>query len=267
MKLCLSNLVRCLSLLTASGLLSLTGAHALAQATATKLTTAEEVLKRYVEVTGGEEKYKEIEGVSQEASMSLPLAGIEGKMEIKYSGQDQMLVEVDLGEAGKESSGISDGTGWSDSINTGTRLITGKELEQLKSQADMRQYYQPEAVYQEMELVGETEVDGEACYELKMTRKSGSVENEFYSVETGLKVKTKMTAETAMGAIPVEMFYKEYKKYNGIQHPTVMIQKLPNGMEMEIKTVQFEVNPKFAKGTFDMPEKVKKLVEKQNKKN
>jgi len=236
-----------------------------AQTATEKLTTAKEVLARYVEVTGGLEKYKDIKGMSQEATMSIAQAGVEGKMEMKYAGTDRLLVNVDMGAAGTESSGIFDGTGWSESAMTGTRLVTGKELEQLKSQMDMRQYYEPEAVYKDMELLDEVDVNGQACYTLKLTRQSGSVEEEFYSVESGLKLKSKMTAETAMGALPIEVFYDEYKEYSGLQFPKVMTQKLPNGMEILFTLNKFELNPKFDDSEFEFPEGVKKLVEKQKK--
>jgi zinc protease len=232
---------------------------------AEKLATAQAVLARYAEVTGGVDKYKTIEAVSQAATISLAAAGIEGKMEMKYAGPTRLSVSVDMGPAGKERSGVFDDVGWADSLVTGTRLVTGKELDQLKTQIDMRQYYDPATLYKEMELLEETEIDGQACYALKLTKENDSVEYEYYSVETGLKVKSRMTAETAMGAIPMETYYHQYKEFSGIKQPTRMTQKLPNGMELEIKVSKFEVNPEFEEGTFDLPENVKKLVEKQSK--
>lgn len=229
------------------------------------LTTAEAVLARYAEVTGGVDKYKTIEGIAQEATISLAAAGIEGKMEMKYAGPTRLLVAVNMGAAGTERSGLYDDVGWSDSLTTGTRLVTGKELDQLKSQIDLRQYYDPAAIYKEMELLGEEEIDGESCYALKLTRPNGSVEHEYYSVETGLKVKSKMTAETAMGAIPMETFYLDYKDFSGVKQPTRMTQKLPNGMELEMTVSRYEINPEFEEGAFDLPESVKKLVEQESK--
>ena len=249
----------------ALSVLALGASEGRCQATTEKLTTAKEVLARYVEVTGGVEKYKEIKGIVQEGTMSLALAGIEGKMQVKYAGKDRLLVNVDLGGVGTESSGVFNGTGWSDSTMTGTRLITGKELEQLQSQTEMQQYYDPESVYQEMELEGETEVKGQACYSLKLTRKSGRVERDFYSVETGLKLKSQITADTPAGSFEIDVFYDEYADFSGLKQPSVVTQKLPNGMDMVLKTTKFEINPKLDDSVFELPEKIKKMVEKQSK--
>lgn len=235
------------------------------QATAEKLTTAKQVLARYVEVTGGIEKYKEIQGIAQEGTMSLALAGVEGKMQMKYAGPNRLLLNVDLGGVGTESSGIYGDIGWADSTMTGTRLITGKELEQLQSQTEMRQYYDPESVYKEMEMVGETDVNGQACYALKLTRESGRVEQDFYSVETGLKLKSLMTADTPAGSFEVEVLYNDYQEFSGLKQPVETVQKLPNGLEIVIKTTKFEVNPKIDDSVFELPEKIQKMVEKQKK--
>jgi hypothetical protein len=229
-----------------------------------KLETAEAVLARYAEKTGGKEKYKSIEAISQKATISLAAAGIEGSMEMKYAGPTRMRVEVDMGPAGKDMSGIYGDVGWADSVTTGTRLVTGKELEQMKTQIDMRKYYDPKSVYKEMELLENTEIDGQECYSLQLTRESGNVEYEYYSVDTGLQVKSKMIAEIAMGAIPMETYYFDYEEFSGIQQPTKMTQKLPNGFELEIKVVKFEVNPEFEEGTFALPEKVQQLVQQQD---
>ena len=185
-------------------------------------------------------------------------------MEMKYAGPTRLRLEVDMGPAGKEMSGIYGDVGWADSLTTGTRLIAGKELEQLKTQIDMRKYFDPKSVYKEMKLLENTENDDQECYALQLTRETGSVEYEYYSVETGLQVKSKMTAETAMGAIPMETYYFNYEDFSGIQQPTKLIQKLPNGLELEIKVVKFEVNPEFEESAFELPENVKKLVEKQD---
>jgi len=222
-------------------------------------TTAEQVLARYVEVTGGAEKYKQIKGMLQEAEMNLEVAGINGKMTMAYGGDGKFLVEVDLGGIANEKSGISDDTGWSMSTMMGNRIITGKELEQLKLQLDMRQYYEPAAIYSKMELIGQEDVKGEKCHVLKLTTKGGDVKQEYFSVDSGLKLKTKQTADTAMGEIPVEIHYKDYKELDGMTHAMKMIQMLPNNMEMEIVTTKIQLNPKFAEDKFELPAEIRRL--------
>lgn len=223
--------------------------------------TAEQVLARYVEVTGGIEKYKAIKGMLQEGTLNIVDAGIEGKMSIAYGGEGKLLVEVDLGGFGAEKHGINGETGWALSATTGNRLVTGKELEQNQLQADMRQYYEPSAVFAKMEHMGQEDIKGENCHVLKLTTKSGDVRQDYYSVESGLKVKSKQTAENPMGAMPIDVYYDKYEKIDGMMHAIKMTQILGGSMRFEIETTKIEINPTFSEDKFELPEEIKKLVQ------
>lgn len=232
------------------------------------LKTGDEVLARYTEATGGADKYKAVKSLSQEASLSIPAAGIQGSISFKISGDDRFLTTAEIPSAGvKEASGILGDIGWADSPATGTRLVEGNELEQLKGGLNLQQYYDPKKVYDEVLLLDETEeVEGEECYVVRLTRPSGNISYEYFSIASGLKLKGKTTADTPNGEIDVESIYSEYKEFGGILHPTKLVQKLPNGLELEIQVKNIETNIEFPEGTFDLPENVKKLVEKKKEK-
>ena len=68
-----------------------------------------------------------------------------------------------------------------------------------------------------------------------------------------------------MGPIKVEAIVKEYKEVDGLKFPSKMLQKM-QGQEMEFEFSKIQVNPEFPKDTFELPEKIKKLVEKQKEK-
>lgn len=260
----MKNMIQKISISLSLGVACLVSSQCLAQvATADAppaASTAEQVLERYVEVTGGAEKYQQIKGMRQEAEMNFEAAGINGKMTMAYSSDGNMIVEVDLGGIANEKSGINDNTGWAMSSMTGNRIITGKELEQLKMQLDMRQYYQPTEVYSKLELIGSENVKGEKCHVLKLTTQAGDVKQVFFSVDSGLKLKTKQTVSSAMGEIPVEIYYNDYKELDGMTHAMTMIQLLPNNMEMEIVTTKIELNPKFAEDQFELPSEIKQMI-------
>ncbi len=266
---------RPLALFTAVGIVVMANAsptEAFAQAATAQapavLKTGNEVLARYTQVTGGTENYKSIKSLLQEGELSIPAAGIQGTMTFKLSGDDKFVTVAEIPSAGmREASGILGETGWSDSPTTGTRLVEGKELDQLKGGLDMRQYYEPEAFYDEILLIEEPEeVDGDECYVVRMTRASGEVSYGYFSKESGLKVKSKTKAETPAGAMDIEAFFSDYKEFSGVLHATKMVQKLPNGMEIVITFTKIEPNVEFPEDTFDLPESVKKLVEKKKSK-
>ena len=226
--------------------------------------TAEEVIAKYVEVTGGLEKYKSIKSMHQQGSMSIPVAGIEGTIDLKMISPDKLAVSVELSGAGNETSGSDGETVWSSSTMTGDRILTGKEAEQTLLEADLRRIYDPASVYKSMEVVGVEEVDGEKCYKLKIIRNSGDEQFEFYSVETGLQTQSKLTAQSPMGPIKIDVEISDYKDVDGLKLPHKMTQTfVDQGMKMEVVMEKIELNPEFEEGTFDLPENIQKIADKK----
>ena len=231
-----------------------------------KLPTAAEVIAKYVEVTGGLEKYKAVKSLKQTGTLSIPAAGINGTMEVKVASPDKVLMAVELPGAGNESTGSNGETVWSDSTMSGTRLLVDKEAEQTKREADFRRMYDPASVYKSLEVTGVEDVEGEKCYELKITKNDGDTQMEYYSVKSGLQTKSITTAQSAMGPMEIESMTGEYKEFGGIKFPTKMIQKLPNGMEMVVEFSEIVINPELPADTFALPEKIQKLVKKEQEK-
>ena len=228
------------------------------------LPSAEDVIAKYVETTGGIDKYKAIKSLHQQGTMSIPMAGVEGKIEIKLVTPNKLAINVDLGGAGNETSGSDGETVWSNSTMTGSRILSGKEAEQALLEADIRRIYDPASVYKSLETIGTEEVDNEKCYKLKVVRNSGDEQFEYYSVDSGLQKKTEMTAQTPMGPINLEVSVSDYKEVDGIMFPHKMTQTfVDQGMTMEMKMDKIALNPEFDDKTFALPESIQKLVDKK----
>ncbi len=231
------------------------------------LPTADEIVAKFVEKTGGLEKYQSIQSMMQKGTMSIPAAGISGTMQMKVASPDKILVEVSLPGAGNEKSGSDGETVWSDSTMMGQRLVTGKEKEQVMLESNFRRLYDPASVFASMECVGTAEVDGEKCYKVKVVKKSGDTQFDYYSVDSGLQVKADIKAQSPMGEMNIETFVSEYKDVDGILMPHKMIQKfVDQGMQMEVEFEEIKINPEFEEGTFKLPESIQKLVDKQKEK-
>ena len=232
-----------------------------------KLPTAEEVIAKYVEVTGGLEKYKSIKSMHQSGTMSIPVAGIEGTIDLKTIAPNKLAVSVELAGAGNEMSGSNGETVWSSSTMTGDRILTGKEAEQTLLEADLRRIYDPASVYKLMEVIGIEEVDGDKCYKLKVTRKSGEEQLEYYSIDTGLQTQSKITAQSPMGPVKIEVGVSDYQDVGGLKFPHKMTQTfVDQGMVIEVVMDKIELNPEFPADTFDLPENIQKIAAKKSEK-
>jgi len=112
--------------------------------------------------------------------------------------------------------------------------------------------------FKSITVVGRTEFEGQAVYELKLVRDSGFEYTEFFSVDTGLMVGGKLNASSQMGQMPMTSVITEYKAFGGLLVPTVTRQRMM-GLEqvMTVASVSFDaIDPK----TFELPPAIASLA-------
>ena len=225
------------------------------------LPSADEVTARYVEVTGGIEKYKAIKNMHSIGTISIPSAGIIGKTEIKTVAPNKFNMSMEMDGAGSERAGTNGEIVWAESTMMGNRLVEGEEADQMAIEADLRRFYDPLKVYKSLKVVGIEEISGEACYKLEVERNSGNLDYNFYSIDSGLLVASKVVSESPMGKMKVDSTYSDYKDIGGIIFPHKSTMKLEASLPLETNIEEIKINIEFAKGTFDLPDSIKKIVE------
>jgi len=88
---------------------------------------------------------------------------------------------------------------------------------------------------------GIEQVEGEDAYAVEITPKIGKPTTAFYSVKTGLKVKSTEVAKSPQGDVVVSTYYKTYKTFNGVQLPVSML--IDQGaLKLDINFTDVKVN-------------------------
>jgi hypothetical protein len=221
--------------------------------------SAESILDRYVQVTGGKQAY-----AKRKAEIAHSTVGcfprIKGTMTRYAAEPDKYYTSMDI-EAREVEMGINGQVAWENSALLGPRVKTGIERAEairegtMNSTANWRKLY-PKVVTQGIEMV-----DGEECYKVVMTPAEGQPMVGYYQKKSGLQVKLTSVASTQMGDIPVELIASEYKDFGGILEPAKVTQKT-GPQEFSITLDSVEVNPAIPPGRFDLPPDVRKLVDK-----
>lgn len=223
------------------------------------LPAAIDVLKKYAEATGGAQKYREIKSVKKTGTMSVPDQGINGTIGIQMVLPNKQFVKVEVPDVLTETKGSDGAIAWSSNTMMGPRILEGKEKDDLLAESNFEKIYDPTKFYQEMKIVGTKEINGETCYELKLTRKNGMVEKQCYSQKTGLHVGSESLVPTQMGDLNVEVSYSEYKEAGGIKFPHKIEQSV-SGTKFTFQFDNIEVNPEIASSTFEVPAEVMALM-------
>ncbi len=195
-----------------------------------------EIIERYIEVIGGKEKVEGIKNVTQ--VMEASLQGME--MEISSTSDPEnkrLMQQTALNGNVMSKTVVKDGKGYINAMGQ-TQDLQEEQLDAVT----MQMYPFPELHYEEMGFVltsgGISEINGEEAYSIKISTPQGLETEEYYSVNSGLKLR--VASETTG-----EITYNDYQETEGILFPmrmTISNQMLPAAIEAKIVTLRFNDN-------------------------
>lgn len=207
-----------------AAVVTLSAVTAGAQQTAT-LPAAATLIAKYAEAIGAPAMMKAPQ-ITTKGALTMPAAGLTAAFEMVQVAPNKMQMMTTIPGVGAIQVGFDGTTGWSVDPMQGPRVLAGKELDEIREQADPRATGRSPELFSAVQTVADTTMGGEQCYMVKLTWKSGRETFDCYSGKTGLMVGSKSVQQTAMGAIPVVMTYSEYKKFGDFMMPTKMVQSL-----------------------------------------
>jgi hypothetical protein len=196
-----------------------------AQATATALPPAATLLSNFSAAVGGP-AYLSAKAIVSKGAMSMPAAGLNATFQMTQLAPNLLQMVTTIPGMGEVQVGFDGTTAWAVDPMQGPRVLAGKELDQMKDEADRRSNVRSPDLFTSAETVADTTMNNERCYLVKLNWKSGRESFDCYSAATGLLIASKTTQKTAMGEIPVVTMLSDYKKFGGITVPTKTVQEL-----------------------------------------
>lgn len=191
------------------------------------------IIANYIKAVGGEAKVKAIRNASMTAEANFQGQIIEIRT-IADSENTRMMQSTSVGGNVMQKTLLVNGSG--------QMIMMGQVQELPEETAAMlkpQTYVFPEQFYQDMgftlEFLSTEEIEGQQVNKLGITAPNGMVTNEYYSVESGLKIKT---SSAAAGDIS----YSDYQEVDGVMFPMMLTIKnptLPVALEAKMISVKF----------------------------
>ena len=171
---------------------ALAGALAAAQA----LPKAETILDRYVEVTGGKAAYEKHTHEKMTGTILIPGVGMTGNVTRYAMAPDKEYSVLQLGPLGKAESGFSSGVAWE---KNAIRGATDQEWRREGTSDEGSALQCPAGLAQELSQGGDDrlrirERRGD-CYKVLATPPAGRPETQYFSIKSGLLLKTDATIQ------------------------------------------------------------------------
>ena len=234
-------------------------ASATSAVAAQTLPAASEIVAKHVAAIGGKDAILKITSMQHKGTMEIPTMGLSATTEMSMA-PNRMVSKSNLPGIGEIQQGFDGTTAWSANPMQGPRIITDKELEQIKEQADFHTglLYTPDR-FVSMETVGIVDFNNEKAYKVKFVRKGSNRETtEYFSVASGLQIGSETTQESEMGKMPVTIMVSEYKQFGPLKVPAKT--EMTMGANKLITTTQDVTFNNVSATAFELPPQVKALV-------
>jgi hypothetical protein len=232
-------------------------------AAAADLPSAESLMDGFVKSTGGSSAYAALKSQAVRAEVEFLGQGIKGTSTTRSIHPRRAVSTMELAGLGKIQSGIWDGIVWESSAIQGQRLAKGEErnlslrINDIRAAANWRDYYTS------VTTTSEESIDGTPCFRVEAKPKDGGkTEISWFSKDTGLVVKTKMTMVSPAGELPIEIQVSDYRKVDQFLLPHQTIQSMgPQKILSKVLEIQF--NPAIDATELEPPAEIKALIAKE----
>ena len=223
-----------------------------------KLPSARSILDKHVVAIGGRAAVLAHKSTHAVGTLAMPSTGLTGALEIYGAQPNKTLLKISLGGVGEVLEGFDGTHGWSLSPMTGPMLLEGKQLEEKRFDSDFFSDLRSESRYASVTTLEQVDFEGRPCYKVRLVRKSGGEDIEFYDVATGLKAGSITTRETQMGTVTGTTIESEYRKFGNLLQPTKVVSHI-GGLDQVITISSIEYD-RVPPSVFDLPQGIKALL-------
>jgi hypothetical protein len=230
-----------LSVVATPALSAQQAAGAQAVSRAEPLPDARDVVARHIEAVGGRDALARLHSRHVWAHFEVPGERVKGQLQIFAARPNRLLIKTTFSDLATTVTGFDGQMGWSETPGSKPALVRGRQLVQLRDEADFDIDLREGPAYRSIETVGRVEFGERTCYRLKVVRASSRELAEFYDVASGLYAGSVARRETDKGPVTVTTIVHRYKAFDGVKVP-VQITITSAGVEQVIKVMTVKHN-------------------------
>jgi hypothetical protein len=222
------------------------------------LPSARSIVDRHITAVGGKAAILAHSSSRATGTFTVASAGMTGAIEVFAAKPDKSMVKISIPGVGEVVEAYDGKNGWTMSAMTGPMLLEGKQLEEKRFDTDFFGELHDSSRYESMTTVERTDFDGRPCYKVRLVRKGGGEDFEFYDVDTGLKAGRIATRETPMGTVTGTSTEGDYKKFGNLLQPTTVKNTMMGVQQLiTITTIEYDnVSP----SVFEPPAQIQALI-------
>ena len=220
----------------------------------TNAQTADQIVQKYVQQTGGDKAWKAIKTISSSGIYNY--GGIEFPFTAIAKSPNKYKFIVPLN--GKHYTQVFNGkSGWKiDAFKNETKpqYLTGKPARALANEADV-EIESPLINYAKkgftIHLEGKETIEGKECFKVNLFKQGGEVESYFIDNQAySLIMKRALSKNDELEKTILDAYFTDYREVNGVKIPFVVSYKFKDQNILKITTEKVEMNIKVYDSIF-----------------
>lgn len=204
----------------------------------TEAVSASSLVNGYLKAIGGKEQVEKIQTIRMEFSMSLQGAALEGV--VLQMAPSLSKTEIKMGAMSVMTESFDGKKGYRAQMGQKEDYTADDIKEKLDDKHPIPQLFYITNDYQTV-YTGTAKVGKENAYVLKVTKPSGKVGIEYYSMKTGLLLKTETTMGEGAEEISLITEFSDYRKVNDILLPFSVL-KYIGDQEIPMTVTSYKIN-------------------------
>jgi photosynthetic reaction center cytochrome c subunit len=189
------------------------------------LPSVNQILDRYVQALGGADALNKINTRIAKGSR-IGADGVLVLEEVYQKAPDKLLTITSYPQV-VFSNGFNGTVAWGHSSRDGATPLPDQLLAQIKRDAVFYKELKTEQIYSGLTLLGKTPVRDMDAYVIQAKPADGPIEKLFFDVKTGLLVRRYTESSTALGKLPLQTDYEDYREVDGVKQPFLIHWSFP----------------------------------------
>jgi hypothetical protein len=182
-----------------------------------KSASADEIIDSYVRALGGEAAILRIKSRLARGAIEVPAAGMAGTAEFWTEAPNRYLSIAAVSGSVISRTCFDGKAGWAQDIPMGLRDLAGRDLSQLKRQAEFYASLHLRQLYPKMEVTGTDKVNDRPVHIIEATPIDDPAEKLYFDDETGLLVRRDSLNASPTGPQPTQWYYEDYREVDGVK--------------------------------------------------
>ena len=183
---------------------------------------ARSILDKHLAAIGGRQAVLGHKSTHAIGTLSMPAAGVTGASRSMAPSRTGRCSRSRSAASVKCSKGFDGTHGWSISPMTGRCCSKASSSKRSASIRSSTASSEARSRYVSLTTLEQVDFEGRSCYKVRLVRKTGGEDIEFYDVATGLKAGSITTRETQMGTVTGTTVETDYKKFGNLLQPTTV---------------------------------------------